>query len=374
LDGSDVAGLSHPELEIEERLDRDGRELLRRLFDDHLGLRAVRERRRERAVGSNGVARGRVEAGHSRALETVFGTVTVERMAYRAPGVANLHPADAALNLPVERRSHGLRRLAAIEAARGSFTDTVCALERATGQQLGRRQLQELAQLAVDFEDFYDTRRAPKARKGDLLVLSADGKGITMRPTALRTANRAPRAGPWPDARLAGGERPYRKRMAEIGAVYDATPAPPAVADILPADRDSKSAPGPLARNKWLCASVLEDPAKVIARDFGEAKRRDPKHRRTWLALVDGANYQIQQIRLEARKRKVTVTIIIDFIHVIESLASRQLLPRRRHPHRAPMGAPPSDQGAPGTRPQGRRHDPPHRHQHKTGPHPPPTR
>ncbi len=68
-----------------------------------------------------GSARGRVEAGHTRAFETVFGTVSVERLAYRAPGLGNLHPADAILNLPVERHSHGLRKLAALESPRGSF-------------------------------------------------------------------------------------------------------------------------------------------------------------------------------------------------------------------------------------------------------------
>ena len=129
LDGTDAAGLSHAELE--ERLDRDGRELLRRLLDDHLALRAVREQRLEEVIGDEGVARGRVESGHDRALETVFGTVTVERLAYRAPGVGNLHPADAALNLPVERHSHGLRKLTALEAARGSFQDATDAIERA---------------------------------------------------------------------------------------------------------------------------------------------------------------------------------------------------------------------------------------------------
>jgi hypothetical protein len=45
LDGTDAAGLSHAELE--QRLDRDGRELLRCLLDDHLALRAVREQRLE---------------------------------------------------------------------------------------------------------------------------------------------------------------------------------------------------------------------------------------------------------------------------------------------------------------------------------------
>jgi len=137
LDGTDAAGFSHGELE--EQLDRDGRELLRRLLDDHLALRALREERLRQVVGDEGVARGRVETGHVRSLETVFGIVSVGRLAYRAPGQANLHPGDAALNLPVERHSHGLRKLAALEAPRGSFDDAVEAIVRQTGQRLGKR-------------------------------------------------------------------------------------------------------------------------------------------------------------------------------------------------------------------------------------------
>jgi hypothetical protein len=322
LDGADAAGLSHAELE--ERLDRDGRELLRRLLDDHLALRAVREPRLESVVGDEGASRGRVEAGHTRALETVFGTVSVERLAYRAPGVGNLHPADAALNLPVERHSHGLRKLAALESARGSFDDAVEAIFRQTGQRLGKRQVEELAGLAaIDFEDFYETRRPTRAKPGDLLVLSADGKGIVMRPDALRTrAPVRPRAGPGSKPRLSGDDHLYRKRMAEIGAVYDATAAPRTTADILrsAAPEGYEPAPGPAATNKWLCASVVTAPAAVIKRTFDEAERRDPKHRRTWVALVDGANHQIERIRFEARKRAVTVTIVVDFVHVLQYL------------------------------------------------------
>ena len=323
LDGTDAVGLSHAELE--ERLDRDGRELVRRLLDDHLALRALREQRLEQVTGDEGVVRTRVESGHERALETVFGTVSVERLAYRAPGVGNLHPADAALNLPVERHSHGLRKLAALEAARGSFQDATDAIERATGVRLGKRQVEELATLAaVDFEDFYETRRPARSKPGDLLVLSCDGKGIVMRPDALRTATaaRATRAGPKPKAGLSREEQRNRKRMAEIGAVYDATPAPRTVADILAsaAPEDHEPDPGPVAANKWLCASVVTDAAVVIARVFDEAQRRDPKHRRTWVALVDGNSHQIQRIKYEANKRSVKVTIICDFVHVLQYL------------------------------------------------------
>jgi len=322
LDGADAGGLSHAELE--EHLHVHGRELLRRLLDDHLALRAVREPRLEQVTGDEGRARTRVEPGHERALETVFGTVSVERLAYRAPGVGNLHPADAALNLPVERHSHGLRRLCALESPRGSFQDAVQAIERQTGVRLGKRQVEELAGLtAMDFEDFYENRRPARGKQGDLLVLSADGKGIVMRADALRTrAPARPRAGPAPKPRLSGAEQQNRKRMAEIGAVYDAKPAPRTPADILcsAGPEGYEPEPGPVAKNKWLTASIVNAPAEVIKRIFDEADRRDPKHRRTWIALVDGANHQIDRIRFEARKRGIKVTIVVDFVHVLEYL------------------------------------------------------
>ena len=319
LDGADAAGLSHAELE--QHLDVHGRELLRCLLDDHLALRARREPRREQVTGDEGVIRSRVEKGHDRALETVFGAVTVERLAYRAPGVGNLHPADAGLNLPVERHSHGLRKLCALESPRGSFEDAVGAIERQTGVRLGKRQVEELAGLAaMDFEEFYEPRRPARGKRGDLLVLSADGKGIVMRADALRTrAPARPRAGPAPKPRLSGEEPHNRRRMAEIGAVYDAKPAPRTPADIFAsaAPEGYEPAPGPIAKNKWLTASIVNAPAEVIRRVFDEAERRDPKHRRTWVALVDGANHQIERIRFEARKRKIKVTIVVDFVHVL---------------------------------------------------------
>jgi hypothetical protein len=53
---------------------------------------------------------------------------------------------------------------------------------------------------------------------------------------------------------------------------------------------------------------------------FTEADRRDPGHERTWVALVDGNNHQIDRITKEARKRKLKVTIVVDLIHVLEHL------------------------------------------------------
>ncbi|MEO7193580.1 MAG: ISKra4 family transposase, partial [Pseudonocardiaceae bacterium] len=320
LDGTEAAAASHAQLE--DHLQVASRELFRQLFQDHLDLRAQREAPVV-VLGADATARSRVETGHTRALSTVFGTVTVTRIAYRAPGRPNLHPADAALNLPAERHSHGLRRFAAVEATRGSFDDTVAGIAAATGQRLGKRQVEALAaRAAVDVDAFYTLRKPPPGAGDDVLVLSCDGKGIVMRADALRpaTAAAAAKATPKLATRLSKGEKRNRKRMAEVGAVYDATPAVRTPADIFPAPGEdgAEPAPGPLTANKWLVASVVDNAASVVTQIFAEAGRRDPTHARTWIALVDGNNHQINRITAEAQTRDVPVTIIIDFIHVLE--------------------------------------------------------
>jgi hypothetical protein len=110
--------------------------------------------------------------------------------------------------------------------------------------------------------------------------------------------------------------------MAEVGAVYDTTPVPRGSADILPGNDTQRrdATPGPTARNKWLVASVVDDAATVVAAIFDEADRRDPDHHRTWVALVDGNNHQIQRIGAEAEARAITVAVVIDFVHVLEYL------------------------------------------------------
>ena len=320
LDGDSSTGLDHAELE--RQLDVEGRELLRQLLQDHVDLRAIREGRVE-VRDADGSRRTRVETGHTRGLGTIFGEVTVTRRAYREPGRANLHPADAALNLPIEKYSHGLRHLAAIESARGSFDGAVEAIDRSTGQHLGKRQVEDLAsRAAVDFDAFYLQRQAPSGEVGDVQVLSCDGKGVVMRPGALRpaTAKAAANTNPRLATRLSKGEKRGRKRMAEVGAVYDITPVARRPADILPGnDRQRRdTTPGPSARNKWLIASVVNDAATVVTAIFDEADRRDPHHLRTRIALVDGNVHQIQRIQAEANDRGITVVIIIDFVHVLE--------------------------------------------------------
>jgi len=325
LSSEEAQGLEHGELE--ERLESKGRELVRQLYQDSLDLRACRERRLEVVVGSDGLPRPNVERAHERSLQTVFGGVTVSRLAYRARGAENLYVTDAELNLPEEKHSHGLRRLAAVYVPQGSFEDARDAIGRHTGVDLGKRQVEELARrAAVDFEAFYERREHLVAERDDVLVLSCDGKGVVMRPEALRpeTKRKAERSQTKLKTRLSKGEKRNRKRIAEVTAVYEVTPERRTPADILPATDEQRKAArdGPEAKNKWVTASVRDDAASMIERMFEEALRRDGARERTWVALVDGNNHQIDRIQTEARRRRVKVQIVVDFVHVLQYLWS----------------------------------------------------
>jgi hypothetical protein len=103
-----------------------------------------------------------------------------------------------------------------------------------------------------------------------------------MRPGALRAATaRAAACLGNTRTRLTAGEKPNRKRMATLVAVYDVEPAKRRPHDVIapPGGRHGarELRPGPRARGKWLAGSVRHDPAEMIAAAFGEAEARDPQ-------------------------------------------------------------------------------------------------
>jgi len=301
----------------------DGFELLRQLFQDHLDLRAEREERLPGVTGADGVTRGYAEVDHERLLVTIFGEVRVRRLAYRHKGTTNLYPADAALNVPEETYSHGLRALAAIEAARGSFDETVAAIDRASAVTVPKRQVEGLARAAaVDFEAFFTEAGRPEPGEDEVMVLSADGKGVLMRPEGLREATRAKAEASQNKlkGRLSKGEKSNRKRMAEVGAVYSVTPVARRADDVMAQRGTGPPKEAPRANHKWVTASVVDDAASVIARVYDEAERRDPGHAHPWMALVDGNNHQIDRLEAEAGARGIEITVLVDFIHVLEYL------------------------------------------------------
>jgi hypothetical protein len=190
LGSGEASRMTHSELERE--LEKRSRELMRTLLEEHLASRGP-GRCAKPVRGEDGRRRSRVRL-QARDLETVFGTIGVERAGYGEEGGESLHPRDAELNLPPERYSLELRRRAAEEAARSSFDETRESLEKTTGGQVPKRQIEELVMRAAeDFDAFYAMRHseAPAAEPpGSVLVMSVDGKGVVMRTEDLREPTR----------------------------------------------------------------------------------------------------------------------------------------------------------------------------------------
>ncbi len=314
---SESFDLEHFDLEC--YVTTEGREMLRLMLQEHFELGALRERRLEEVRDADDVAYRSVERDHGRPLASVVGALSIGRLAYRHRGQESLYLADAAANLPVEVHSHGMRELAAIESSRGSFAEAKEAIWRASGQVVGQRQVEQLARAAaVDFEAFYGSDARPEASGEDVVVITADGKGVVMREAALRpgTAKAAAKAQNKLKTRLSPGEKANRKRMAEVVGVYTVEPVPRSPEEVL-ASHDEGPKAAPEAKDKWLAASVEQDAADVIARAFTEADSRDPEHSHDWVALVDGANHQIDRIKAEAKSRGAEVTIVVDCVHVL---------------------------------------------------------
>ena len=320
---------------IEQFLEKAGRELLRRLLQGHLDYRATHETAWASLEGSDGIIRRQHREGCETHLATLFGEVIVRRRASSAPGVASLFALDAALNLPPDKYSDGLRRRLAQEVAVMSFAEAVERIAHTTGGRIPKRQSEEVVvKVAQDFEAFYAMRH-PQGNEAqeELLVLTTDGKGIVMRHEDLREATRkaAARARTKRKPRVSPGVKRQRKRMATVASVY--TVAPYARRPEAVMSPEEKPRPRPTVHHKRVWASVKREADAVIDDLFQEALRRDPAQHRAWVVLVDGEPHQLARIHAAAARYQVSVTIVMDFMHVLEYLweAAHSLAPDNAH-------------------------------------------
>ena len=333
LDSDEVRSMTHSDLERE--LEKKSRELMRKLLQEHLESRGPGECA-QAVRGSDGVERSRVRP-HERKLETIFGTVSVERAGYGQEGNQSLHPLDAELNLPGKKYSLELCRRVAEESAKSSFDETFESIVKNTGGHVPKRQIEEIVRRsAQDFDTFYEMRQgvSPEVEKsGSIMVMSVDGKGVVMRMQDLREQTRkaAMKRKHKMGARLSKGEKKNAKRMATVAAVYTIEPFVRKPEDLVPKNNAVHiEQPRPRPEQKRVWASLEKTPEEVIEKAFEEADCRDSAHQKHWIALVDGNKHQIRILRRMAKDKGYDLTIIVDIIHVIEYLwdAGRAFYPK----------------------------------------------
>jgi hypothetical protein len=311
--------------EIEQHINQQGHELMRRLLQGHFNLQASKESRVPVVNADTDAPLNQVRKNTRRTLMSQFGEVTVTRKSYGQRGEASHFPLDEQLNLPKDRYSDGLRQQAALEALKGSYDNAVESIDNTTAGHIPKRQSMNVVQdVSQDFEAFYQQERfkVPEETK-DLLVLAFDGKGIVMRKEGLREGTRkAAEASKKLNSRLSPGEKKDRKRMAMVAAVYTVTPHERTAESIMKIEETSDKvlpfrAP---VRNKRVWASLEREAEDVIREAFQEALQRDPEQKRSWVVLIDGLPHQIRLVNKVKSEMKLKATIVMDFIHVLEYL------------------------------------------------------
>jgi hypothetical protein len=310
-------------------------------FQGHLDALFTQEQQEIEQWVRPGGSEVRARARH---LETDFGRMIVRRHGLKLAGEREARfPMDQHLSLPPEIYALSLREGIADAAVEASFARSVARVDKATAGHVPKRQAeQQVIRAAADFEAFYATRTPPAndaLSAKALQAMSADCKGVTMRPEALRDATR--KAAEAANAEAIRGdpmaERKARrsdKRMAVVTAVWEQEPHVRSAQDVLdrlrrdPAGRKRRprSNKAPRPQNKRLAASLVKSNAEGVAQMFDEAQRRNPNGDRRNIVLVDGDEKQIEYVEAEATQRAIRITVVLDLIHVIHYLWTIALL------------------------------------------------
>jgi hypothetical protein len=235
----------------------------------------------------------RLEELHSRRYVSIFGPFALERTVYgsREGQALEFVPLDQRLQLPESVFSYVLQdwdQALAMEQPFGQVSQTI---ERILKLKQSVDSLEGVnRQQAQDVGEFHDLQGSPPAaEEGQIVVVTADCKGIVIRGQGTPT--------------VCGGERPAgqranQKRMAAVAAVYTVDPYVRTADEVVAAlfrDPDYEPAPRPEPCHKRVWASLPQEgsePRSSIAVVFDwvwwEFAQRNPQLARSTVCLCDG--------------------------------------------------------------------------------------
>lgn len=258
---------------------------------------------------------------HERTYRSVFGPLTIGRFVYGSREGQKIEyvPLDAKLGLPAGEFSYVLEDWAQRLCLKGAFAEAVHSLHDLLGLQPSVRSLEHMNRTVAEFAaDFAEQRPTPPAdQEAELIVLTADGKGVPMR----RPPSEKPRRGP----RRAKGEKANKKQMAYVGALYTIdrfVRTPEQILDEIQRREQAVDRPRPCHKQVWAEMTCVEEGetcngrVTLFHRLAEEWTRRDPCDGKIAVCLLDG-----EQALWEVRKIWWEDTIgILDLFHVLERL------------------------------------------------------
>lgn len=254
---------------------------------------------------------------------SLFGKVRIPRACYWAKGCHEIYPLDAELNLPLSEHSYILQEWGAALGAEVPYEKAASFLEAILGTPLWGSSIETIMQKScIDVPKFYEERQEPDMNtEKEILVGTIDGKGVIMRKNELvkkvpkKRMKKMRKIGEKDKKNIDKEirEKPGKKKMSTVIGIYTIEPHKRTAESFLSRGEDKEKRPHPC--NKVVQAT-LEGKGHAAQRLKIEIEKRDAKHEKQGVALVDG----------EHKLRKLIKTylpwflIIIDIYHVMEYL------------------------------------------------------
>jgi hypothetical protein len=264
----------------------------------------------------------RLESQHPRRYVSVFGELAIPRYVYgsRETQKHEAIPTDAVLALPDSDFSLLLQEWDQSFCVQGSYAQSGRTVERILGLGQSVRSLEQMSvSMASEVAGFRASQPpAPAAEEGQIVVLTADGKGVPMR----RQAGADPSA---VRGRRTKGQKANKKRMACVGGIYTVEPfvrtADDVVDELL---RDARAPDRPPPCHKQLRAELTReiDGEEVNGKErifewLSEQERlRNPDGRKPVVCVMDGERTLWKTLG----RWIVGAVCVLDIFHVLERL------------------------------------------------------
>jgi hypothetical protein len=271
----------------------------------------------------------RLDQPHERRYVSIYGPLQIRRYVYGTREGQEIErvPLDARLGLPAGEVSYVLEDWLERMCVKDAFRESVDSLVDLLGVRVkvsvdtAEEHSRQMDQHAASFRD--SQPMPPPDEEGELLVATADGKGVPMR--RLPDPAEPPRT----SHRRGKGEKANQKQMSYVGAVYTIARFPRTVDQILDEllrKQRAKDRPRPQHKHVWaemtrpgdgvLQGTLLHGPTYLFANLAVECQARDPQRKKVLICLMDGER-QLWDLQEEWLVRAVP---ILDLFHVNERL------------------------------------------------------
>jgi hypothetical protein len=264
----------------------------------------------------------RLEDSHTRRYLSIFGELLIKRRVYarRQGQKIEQAPLDEQLGLPVGEFSYVLEDWLQRLCVKESFGEAVRSLRTILGLAPSERAAEQMNQRMSQHAEEFRLKQSPPPGKeeGEILVATADGKGVPMRrPLQERIRGSHPRRGK--------GEKANKKQMACVGAVYSIDRFRRTADDVVDeVCRQQRAVERPKPQHKQVWAEMTRAAAGQGCtgreRAFVEmaiaCDARDPQHRKELVCLMDGE----RALWDESDEWLSRAVGVLDLFHVLERL------------------------------------------------------